>query len=153
MCLIKKQASCLPQYSVSFYLFFSCIVLLFAEDKLVLRLSDSKTNTGAVVEVFDGVGSWGTVCTHTWSLAEAQVVCGYAGYQRALGAIRFSTTDPSKSKLTSFECVFQENSFERCFDGFIPEECACETVDAGVICSNGTDMITVFYMNVAISVT
>ncbi len=110
----------------------------FAEKKIVLRLSDNKANTRAFVEVFNGVGSWGRACTHTWTLVEAEIVCQHMGYQRALGALRLPSSDPSKRKLTSFafKCRYS-NSVTRCFHAFIPEQCACETVDTGVICSNG----------------
>ena len=109
------------------------LLISFVENRMHMKLvGDATSKFGAVIEVFDGVSSWGRLCADRWTITEAKLFCEH---------FEVPSNATSVPKMGYFEC--RRRSDNVCNHGFISTECACNLQDAGVMCSNGKmDMST-----------
>ncbi|XP_038046691.1 putative DMBT1-like protein [Patiria miniata] len=100
----------------------------------VLRLVNGSTIYEGRVEVFVN-GSWGTACSHSWDMNEAQVICRQLGYGPAINAPGYATYGPGVGPihLVHVHCNGSESSILDC-TSYYSEHCS-HSEDAGVECS------------------
>ena len=102
------------------------------------------------VEVFL-LGHWGTVCGHSWDLADATVVCRQLGYLRPVEAPRYGAfgAGSGPSWYYSVYCAGTERNLTECNNYNYKFGSACpHSQDAGVVCSSEpkTDLAFVVYI-------
>ena len=101
----------------------------------LVRLIGGANNAEGRVEILHD-GSWGTVCSDSWDLKDAEVVCRMLGFDGALGAplgARFGKGSGSIF-LDKVQCQGTETDIERCdHDGIGVHNCS-HNEDASVIC-------------------
>ncbi|XP_038046677.1 deleted in malignant brain tumors 1 protein-like [Patiria miniata] len=100
----------------------------------VIRLVNGSTIYEGRVEVFVN-GSWGTACSHSWDMNEAQVICRQLGYGPAINATGYATYGPGVGPihLVHVHCNGSESSILDCTSDY-SEHCS-HSEDAGVECS------------------
>ncbi|XP_038046695.1 deleted in malignant brain tumors 1 protein-like, partial [Patiria miniata] len=100
----------------------------------VIRLVNGSTIYEGRVEVFVN-GSWGTACSHSWDMNEAQVICRQLGYGPAINATGYATYGPGVGPihLVHVYCNGSESSIFDCTSNY-SEHCS-HSEDAGVECS------------------
>lgn len=48
------------------------------------------------------MGKWGSICDDEWDMAEANIVCRYLGYEKAIKATHDSHFGSAKSKCIAY---------------------------------------------------
>ncbi len=119
---------------------YSYTVLHFLGETYPIRLAGNDSN-GGIVEVSDGYDLWGRIGTLSWTLVEAEVVCRHMGYLRAVAAMRYSSEDAAPPKIMSLKCATWYTPLHECVRD-ITVDCACDAMDAGVVCSNSKKSFT-----------
>ena len=81
-------------------------------------------------------GTWGTICSDSWDLQDAEVVCHQLGYDGALRAVRNAAFGQGTGQiwLDDVRCVGNERSIVHCSHlGWGAHNCRHDK-DAGVVC-------------------
>ena len=81
-------------------------------------------------------GTWGTICSDSWDLQDAEVVCHQLGYDGALRAVRNAAFGQGTGQiwLDDVRCVGNERSIAHCSHlGWGAHNCRHDK-DAGVVC-------------------
>ena len=81
-------------------------------------------------------GTWGTICSDSWDLQDANVVCHQLGYDGALRAVRNAAFGQGTGPiwLDDVQCVGNERSISHCSHfGWGAHNCR-HYQDAGVVC-------------------
>ena len=97
------------------------------------------------VEVFL-YGQWGTVCSSSWDLSEATVVCRQLGYLRAVDAPRYAAFGAGSGPSWYISCAGDEDSLDECTNyyyfyhyyyrySYYYHYLYRHSQDAGVVCS------------------
>ena len=114
------------------YSLLSFLLAYTANQSLVLRLTD---NDRGVVEVFDGVSNWGTICGAHWGYSEAHVACRHMGYASAFTFFSETSQPGIDPFINRASCTATSTSFDQCtFSPWISFR-GCFTPMAGVVCS------------------
>ena len=106
-----------------------------------VRLVGGATPLEGRVEVFL-LGHWGTVCSYSWDLADATVVCRQLGYLRAVEAPRYTYfgAGSGPSWYSNVYCTGTERNLTECINysynfGYFGSFCFYYE-NAGVVCSS-----------------
>ena len=115
-----------------------------ANQSLLLRLTrteGSNSSDRGLVEVFDGVSKWGSICSFQWGFKEAYVACRHLGYKSAFAALTVQESSHIEAVLPRVSCDLYRyedyTSLDQCrFYPWLsrPRRCTPHNV-AGVICS------------------
>ncbi len=118
---------------------------------MAIRLVGDPTKK-AVVEVYDGASRWGRICTDTWKLWHAQLVCNHFGYASALGAMVVRSYDSTylSNVSTTQNFILLKPNPNACLSSNITSvlthctvvlttECECSQLNAGVTCQSYSD--------------
>lgn len=80
-------------------------------------------------------GVWGTVCSHGWSMRDANVVCRMLNYKGAVSAFQKSGSPTGPIWLTELQCKGDEKDILKCTHGGLGQASLCShDNDAGVLC-------------------
>ena len=82
-------------------------------------------------------GTWGTICTNSWDLQDADVVCRQLGYNGALSALVLVEFEERKVPvwLDRMQCEGNETSVSQCSHaGWGEAYSHCWYYHAGVVC-------------------
>uniref|UniRef100_A0A8C4SIV7 Soluble scavenger receptor cysteine-rich domain-containing protein SSC5D n=1 Tax=Erpetoichthys calabaricus TaxID=27687 RepID=A0A8C4SIV7_ERPCA len=104
-------------------------------DTLQVRLEESTHCAGRVQIFYDG--QWGHVCSYSWDLPDAEVVCRQLGCGTAVSAPHHIHPEnlPDDRLLTGVKCHGNETELGEC-DSRTWDQMLCQHVwDAGVICA------------------
>ena len=103
-----------------------------------VRLVGGATPLEGRVEVFL-LGQWGTVCSYSWDLADATVVCRQLGYLRAAEAPRYAAFGAGSGPSWYYHvyCAGTERNLTECnnYNYYLRHSCS-HSQDAGVVCSS-----------------
>ena len=98
-------------------------------------VSPSNSPSSGRVEVLH-MGTWGTICDHSWDLPDANVVCRQLGYDGALSAPRYAAFGRGTGQiwLDDVQCVGDEIAISDCYHrGWNVHNCGHHS-DVGVVC-------------------
>ena len=98
-------------------------------------VSPSNSPSSGRVEVLH-MGTWGTICDHSWDLRDANVVCRQLGYDGALSAPRYAAFGRGTGQiwLDDVQCVGDEIAISDCYHrGWNVHNCGHHS-DVGVLC-------------------
>ena len=98
-------------------------------------VSPSNSPSSGRVEVLH-MGTWGTICDHSWDLRDANVVCRQLGYDGALSAPRYAAFGRGTGQiwLDDVQCVGDEIAISDCYHrGWNVHNCGHHS-DVGVVC-------------------
>ena len=98
-------------------------------------VSPSNSPSSGRVEVLH-MGTWGTICDHSWDLRDANVVCRQLGYDGALSAPRYAAFGRGTGQiwLDDVQCVGDEIAISDCYHrGWNVHNCGHYS-DVGVVC-------------------
>ena len=98
-------------------------------------VSPSNSPSSGRVEVLH-MGTWGTICDHSWDLRDANVVCRQLGYDGALSALRYAAFGRGTGQiwLDDVQCVGDEIAISDCYHrGWNVHNCGHHS-DVGVVC-------------------
>ena len=98
-------------------------------------VSPSNSPSSGRVEVLH-MGTWGTICDHSWDLRDANVVCRQLGYDGALSAPRYAAFGQGTGQiwLDDVQCVGDEIAISDCYHrGWNVHNCGHHS-DVGVVC-------------------
>ena len=98
-------------------------------------VSPSNSPSSGRVEVLH-MGTWGTICGHSWDLRDANVVCRQLGYDGALSAPRYAAFGRGTGQiwLDDVQCVGDEIAISDCYHrGWNVHNCGHHS-DVGVVC-------------------
>ena len=98
-------------------------------------VSPSNSPSSGRVEVLH-MGTWGTICDHSWDLRDANVVCRQLGYDGALSAPRYAAFGQGTGQiwLDDVQCVGDEIAISDCYHrGWNVHNCGHHS-DVGVLC-------------------
>ena len=98
-------------------------------------VSPSNSPSSGRVEVLH-MGTWGTICDHSWDLRDANVVCRQLGYDGALSAPRNAAFGRGTGQiwLEGVQCVGDEIAISDCYHrGWNVHNCGHHS-DVGVVC-------------------
>ena len=98
-------------------------------------VSPSNSPSSGRVEVLH-MGTWGTICDHSWDLPDANVVCRQLGYDGALSAPRYAAFGQGTGQiwLEDVQCVGDEIAISDCYHrGWNVHNCGHHS-DVGVVC-------------------
>ena len=111
-----------------------CICL--TDFEITLRGPSSANGTGRVIVFYRG--KWGTVCTDSWDIDHAQVVCRQLKYKYAIRAtqLRGAPFGSGQIRLTEMKCTGNEESLRDCSHSEWGIKNCGHSEDAGVACSN-----------------
>ncbi len=104
-----------------------------------IKLDGNRKYGGRVI--FDGYDADYRICTHSWTLVEAEMVCRHMGYQTAIAATKYPNNEDINDFYNSvyFNCERSHNSLHECIQGH--QMCSLDPWDAGVVCSNSKKLI------------
>ena len=110
----------------------ACSATDIVTEPIVLRLlSGQNENEGRVHVLYNSI--WGTICSHSFTLENANVVCRQLGYSAASGVASFGA-GIGQIWLDELQCVGNETSIEQCpHSGFGVHNCI-HSDDVGVQC-------------------
>ncbi|XP_051784760.1 deleted in malignant brain tumors 1 protein-like [Erpetoichthys calabaricus] len=114
------------------------VCVLHMSSALQVRLKGSTQCAGRVQIFYDG--QWGHVCSYSWDLPDAEVVCRQLGCGTAVSAPHHIHLQhlPDDRLLTSVKCHGNETELGEC-DSRTRDQMLCQHVwDAGVICADST---------------
>ena len=97
------------------------------------------------VEVSNGGGTWGTICSSQWTIEDALVVCRMLGFASASRAVINGRYGPGTGPvwLANVNCAGSEATIANCsYVGWGNTGCD-HTQDAGVVCSDGESIMGV----------
>ena len=103
-----------------------------------VRLVGGATPLEGRVEVFL-LGHWGTVCSYSWDLADATVVCHQLGYLRAVATPTYAYFGAGSGPSWYYRvyCAGTERNLTECSNNNYNFGSACpHSQDAGVVCSS-----------------
>lgn len=104
-------------------------------------MNETEIQTGGLVEVFDGVETWGYICSYGWIFDDGNIACIHMGYPGAMAAYSIDVSYHRKThySLTNIICSAYRgfSSIDEClFVQFKEENCLCEPQRvAGVVCA------------------
>ena len=97
----------------------------------IVLLNGQNENEGRVNILYSNI--WGTICDHSFTLENANVVCRQIGYRGALEVASFGA-GTGQIWLDELQCVGNEASIEQCLhSGFGVHNCF-HSDDVGVKC-------------------
>ena len=82
------------------------------------------------------IRTWGTICSDSWDLQDANVVCNQLGYDGALRAVRNAAFGQGRGQiwLDDVRCVGNERSISHCSHSGLGVHNCGHYKDAGVVC-------------------
>ena len=120
------------------------------DEEYSITFESDRNLTGGRV-VFDGSYADYRICTLSWTLVEAEMVCRHMGYQTAIAATKYpSYNDHDKNhKSIYFNCKKSHTSLHECIQG--QPQCYPDcTWEAGVVCSDGKKRLLLLLKKVCI---
>ena len=97
----------------------------------IVLLNGQNENEGRVRILYGGI--WGTICSNSFTLESANVVCRQLNYRGALEVASFGAGN-GRIWLDELQCIGNETSIEQCSHlGFGIHDCS-HTEDVGVKC-------------------
>ena len=81
-------------------------------------------------------GAWGTVCSFSWDLQDATVVCRQLGYGRAVAALDAYGGGSGPIWYDNVRCSGSEASLTQCAHRGLGVHSCDHSRDAGVICAS-----------------
>ncbi|XP_072166207.1 scavenger receptor cysteine-rich domain-containing group B protein-like [Diadema setosum] len=112
-------------------------------DDITVRLVGGDYPDEGRVEVFYG-GTWGTICTHEWSIEDAHVFCKQLGHPLGARSIKAVPSVDTPVLLDGLQCNGSEASLSDCpSSGWANNEnCNAESAQmAGVVCNVPSEVI------------
>ena len=98
---------------------------------MIRLLNGQNENEGRVHILYNNI--WGTICSHSFTLESANVVCRELGYRGALEVSSFGA-GTGQIWLDELQCIGNETSVEQCSHlGFAIHNCF-HSDDVGVKC-------------------
>ncbi|KAK6621916.1 hypothetical protein RUM44_001723 [Polyplax serrata] len=101
----------------------------------IIRLVNGRGPFEGNVEIHH-MGKWGSICDDEWDEKEANIVCRYLGYEKAIKPTHDSMFGSSRKRfwMDNLYCDGTEKSLSDCrFDGWGNSDCT-ENEAAGVVC-------------------
>ena len=114
----------------SFYIYFLNIV------SGSVRLVDGEDGSNGNVEVMNN-GTWGSVCDHSWDIADARVACRSLGFEDVVNATHSAAFGQGTGPiwLSNLHCNGNESGLLECpHDGVGNNNCT-HADDAGALCT------------------
>ena len=155
---LKKKRNFIPKKT--WYPFSNKIIhfILLSTENTTLEIrfdlmNETEIQTGGLVEVFDGVETWGYICSYGWIIDDGNIACIHMGYPGAMAAYSIDVSYHRKThySLTNIICSAYRgfSSIDEClFVQFKEENCLCEPQRvAGVVCAIGKDIIRITYLH------
>ena len=81
-------------------------------------------------------GAWGTVCSFSWDLQDASVVCRQLGYGRAVAALDAYVGGSGPIWYDNVRCSGSEASLTQCAHHGLGVHTCAHSRDVGVICAS-----------------
>ena len=112
--------------------------MLNVDETYSIKLIGRRKNGGRVI--FHGHDADYRICSLSWTLVEAEMVCRSMGYQTAIAATRYPHVHKTRSrKSISFNCKKSLTSLHECIQG--QQKCTPDSEVAGVVCSNSKKLM------------